>query len=200
MLLPWVWPVWPLNRIRRLNVIKQGAQRVLCLVLVKFPPYQYYCMKPSISIRRKIDTIYSFCREIMPVIFTWMWRSCITHTGERRLFLVLSHTLVNTDYGLVLVLALPLGVAVERSVHNFWNHFSFSSVSHTFLPEGVVIGLWNFARSLKSQKNKIGGKNKLRNPPTPCFFGLKVIFFWCAWEAHLNVPLSRAQHNCNWMI
>ena len=76
-----------------------------------------------------------------------MWRSCITHTGERRLFLVLSHTLENTDYGLVLVLALPLGVAVERSVHYFWNYFSSFPC-----PEGVVLGLRNFARRLKSQR------------------------------------------------
>ena len=64
------------------------------------------------------------------------------------------------------VRVLPLGVAAERSVHYFWDYFSFflSSPPHTFLPEGVVLGLWNFARSFKSQKNKIWGKKKLRTP------------------------------------
>ena len=38
------------------------------------------------------------------------------------------------------VRALPLGVDAERSVHYFWDYFS-SSVPHTFLPEGVVLGL-----------------------------------------------------------
>ena len=42
------------------------------------------------------------------------------------------------------VRALPLGVAAGRSVHYFCDYFSFlflSSVPHTFLPEGVVLGL-----------------------------------------------------------
>jgi hypothetical protein len=44
------------------------------------------------------------------------------------------------------VCALPLGDAVERSVHYFWDYFSsfflsfFLSGSHTFFPEGVVLG------------------------------------------------------------
>ena len=196
MLLAWVWLVWPLNRIRRMNVIEQGAQRVLCLLRINNIAWTLLFLSgikliPSIVFAEKL------CRWFSPECGVVVSH---TQTDRRTQTVFLLHTLENTDYGLVLVLALPLGVAVERSVHNFWNHFSFSSVSHTFLPEGVVIGLWNFARSLKSHKNKIGGKNKLRNPPTPCFFCLKAIFFWCAWEAHLNVPLSRAQHNCNWMI
>jgi hypothetical protein len=55
--------------------------------------------------------------------------------------------------------ALPLGVSAERSVHYIWYYFSFFflflSVPHTFLPEGVVLGL----------KNKIWGKKKDRDPP-----------------------------------
>ena len=41
------------------------------------------------------------------------------------------------------VRALPLGVTAERSVHYIWYYFSFflSSLPHTFLPEGVVLGL-----------------------------------------------------------
>ena len=40
------------------------------------------------------------------------------------------------------VRALPLGVAAERSVLYFWDFFFFfSSVPHTYLPEGVVLGL-----------------------------------------------------------
>ena len=40
------------------------------------------------------------------------------------------------------VRALPLGVAVEQSVHSFCDYFSFFfSLPHTFLPEGVVLGL-----------------------------------------------------------
>ena len=39
------------------------------------------------------------------------------------------------------VRALPLGVAAEQSVHYFWDYFSFLSVPHTFLQEGVVLGL-----------------------------------------------------------
>ena len=40
------------------------------------------------------------------------------------------------------VRVLPLGVAAERSVHYFWDYFSFLlSVPHTFLLEGVVLGL-----------------------------------------------------------
>ena len=41
------------------------------------------------------------------------------------------------------VCALPLGIAAERSVHYFWDYFSspfFLTGSHTFLPEGVVLG------------------------------------------------------------
>jgi hypothetical protein len=39
--------------------------------------------------------------------------------------------------------ALPLGVAAEQSVHYILLYFSFffSSVPHTFLPEGDVLGL-----------------------------------------------------------
>jgi hypothetical protein len=55
-----------------------------------------------------------------------------------------------------------LDVSAEWSVHYFWNNFSFLlSTPYTFLPEGVVQGLWNFACSVKSQKNKIWG-NKIR--------------------------------------
>ena len=49
------------------------------------------------------------------------------------------------DIGQSGVRALPLGVAVEPSVHYIWYYFSFLSfflsVPHTFLPEGVVLGL-----------------------------------------------------------
>ena len=39
------------------------------------------------------------------------------------------------------VCALPLGVARERSVHYVWDFLLlFFSGSHTFLPEGVVLG------------------------------------------------------------
>jgi hypothetical protein len=72
---------------------------------------------------------------------------------------------------------LPLGVAAERSVNIICYFvpsgvcalplgrccgmkcplylvlfFFFLSPPHTFLPEGVVLGLQNFARSFKSQK------------------------------------------------
>ena len=64
------------------------------------------------------------------------------------------------------VRALPLGIAAEQSVHYFWSIFweynhtepeynhteteynhtePISSVPNTFLPEGFVLGLWNFA-------------------------------------------------------
>ena len=41
------------------------------------------------------------------------------------------------------VRALPLGIAAEQSVHYFWDYFSSFLLSppHTFLPEGVVLGL-----------------------------------------------------------
>ena len=39
------------------------------------------------------------------------------------------------------VRALPLGIAAEQSVHYFGDYFSSSSVPHTLLPEGVVLGL-----------------------------------------------------------
>ena len=41
------------------------------------------------------------------------------------------------------VRALPLGVAAEQNVHYFWDYFSSFLLSppHTFLPEGVVLGL-----------------------------------------------------------
>ena len=45
--------------------------------------------------------------------------------------------------GLSEVRALPLGIAVERSVHYFWDYFFlpfFLSGSKTFLQEGVVLG------------------------------------------------------------
>ena len=49
---------------------------------------------------------------------------------------------VNEAFGPSKVRALPLGVAAEQSVHYFWDYFSFlSSGSHTFLLEGVVLGL-----------------------------------------------------------
>ena len=47
------------------------------------------------------------------------------------------------DFGPSGVRALPLGVAAELSVHYFWDYFSFSP-PHTFLPEGVIVGLQNF--------------------------------------------------------
>ena len=34
-----------------------------------------------------------------------------------------------------------LGVEAERSVHYFWDYFSFLSGSHTFLTEGGILGL-----------------------------------------------------------
>jgi hypothetical protein len=64
------------------------------------------------------------------------------------------------------VLALPLGVAAERSVHYFWDIF-FLLLTHTFLTERVVLGLCNCARSNKSHKNKILGEQKFRDPLTP---------------------------------
>ena len=61
------------------------------------------------------------------------------------------------------VRALPLGVAEKRSVLYVWYYFSsfLSSPPHNFLPEGVVLGLQNFAWSFKSHKNKIWGQKKL---------------------------------------
>ena len=50
---------------------------------------------------------------------------------------------INTFVGPSGVRALPLGVAVEQSVHYFWDYFSssfFFSVPHTVLQEGVVLG------------------------------------------------------------
>ena len=67
------------------------------------------------------------------------------------------------------VRALPLGVAAEQSVQYFGIifHFFLSSFSATyFLPEGVVLGLWNFAQSFKSQK-KLLGITKNWDPPFP---------------------------------
>jgi hypothetical protein len=52
-----------------------------------------------------------------------------------------------------------LGIGTAQAL-GFWDYFSFSfffSPPHTFLPEGVVLGLGNLARSCKSQKNKIWG-------------------------------------------
>ena len=62
-------------------------------------------------------------------------------------------------FGLSWVRALPLGVAVERGVYFIWYYFSsfLFFFSATFLLEGVVLGLWNFAQSFKSPKNKILG-------------------------------------------
>ena len=50
---------------------------------------------------------------------------------------------MNGENGPSEVRAPPLGVAVEQSVHYFGDYFSFffSSLPHTFLPEGVVLGL-----------------------------------------------------------
>ena len=47
---------------------------------------------------------------------------------------------------------LPLGVASEANVHYFcyFLSFLFFYTPHTFLPEGVVLGLWSFALSFKS--------------------------------------------------
>ena len=48
-------------------------------------------------------------------------------------------------FGLSGVSALPLDVAVERSVHYFWDFFLFfSSLPHTFLPEGVCPMIMKF--------------------------------------------------------
>ena len=96
------------------------------------------------------------------------------------------------------VRALPLGVAAKRSVHYIWYYFFsifFFSVPHTFLPEGVVLGLWN-------TNNKIRGKTKfLGPPPRPLGGTFLVFFFLCAWEAHAHVRVgpSWAQHNCYWI-
>ena len=59
----------------------------------------------------------------------------------------------------------------ERGPPSVRAEVSFLSVPHTFLPEGVVLGLRNFARSFKSQTNKIWGPKKFRSPPRP-WFGL----------------------------
>ena len=70
--------------------------------------------------------------------------------------------------------ALPLGVAAERSVHYFCDYYFFCSAPHTFLPEGVVIGLWNWNVS-SHNKNKIRGKNNFGTPLAllgPFFFSV----------------------------
>ena len=56
------------------------------------------------------------------------------------------------------VRALPLGVAGERSVHYFWDYFSFFllSGSNTFLPEGVVL-IPNSQKILRFHSKKILG-------------------------------------------
>ena len=143
MLLAWVWLVWPLNRIRRMNVIEQGAQRVLCLLRINNIAWTLLFLSgikliPSIVFAEKL------CRWFSPECGVVVSH---TQTDRRTQTVVLLHTLENTDYGLVLVLALPLGVAVERSVHYFWNYFSSFPC-----PEGVVLGLRYFARRLKSQR------------------------------------------------
>ena len=50
------------------------------------------------------------------------------------------------------VRALPLGVAAKRSVHYICDYFSFLSPPHTVLPEGIIVGLRNFAWGFKSHK------------------------------------------------
>ena len=42
----------------------------------------------------------------------------------------------------------------------------------TFLPEGFIVGVWNFAWGLNSQKNKIWGEQKFRGPR-----GVEFLFF-----------------------
>ena len=43
--------------------------------------------------------------------------------------------------------------------------FSLSLRRVTFLPEGVIVGFWNFAWGIKSQKNKILGEKNFGGPP-----------------------------------
>jgi hypothetical protein len=62
------------------------------------------------------------------------------------------------------VRALPLGVAAKQSVYYICDYFSSlffsSSLPHTFLPEGVIVGFQNFAWGFKSQKKiRFGVKN-----------------------------------------
>ena len=45
--------------------------------------------------------------------------------------------------------------ALQRNVVSTIFGIIFLSVPHTFLPEGVVLGFLNFARSCQSQKNNI---------------------------------------------
>ena len=54
------------------------------------------------------------------------------------------------------------------SVHYFWDYFfflSFFSVPHTFLPEGVVLWLWNLQGVLSHTKNNYWGEKKNSGPP-----------------------------------
>ena len=60
----------------------------------------------------------------------------------------------------------PWALQRECSVKYFWDSFSFFFLlGHilSFLPEGVVLGFWNFAWGFKSQKNKIWDEQNL--PP-----------------------------------
>ena len=72
------------------------------------------------------------------------------------------------NFGLSGVLALPLGMAAEQSVHYFCDYLSssfFLSVPHTFLSEGVMVGFKNVAWGFKShKKNKIWGKKNTELP------------------------------------
>jgi hypothetical protein len=73
--------------------------------------------------------------------------------------------------------------------------FFFLSPPHTFLPEGVVLGLWNFARSFMSQNNKIGGETRFSDHPSPLGGPFLVFFFSCAWEAHTHVWWGFHEHS-----
>ena len=76
--------------------------------------------------------------------------------------------LVNCDFGPSGLRALPLGVAAERSVHCIWYYFSsfffFFYQPHTFLTEGVVLGLWNVAKSFQSPQKRFGVKHNFVTP------------------------------------
>ena len=80
----------------------------------------YECLKWNVSPTQAVHTIQTI----------HMFSNTLSH----KIFMLIGPSRVR---------ALPLGAAAEQSVHSIWYYFSFlsSSVPHTFLPEGVVLGL-----------------------------------------------------------
>ena len=70
--------------------------------------------------------------------------------------------------------ALPLGVAAERSVHYIWDYFSFSFWDPYFFQEVVVLWLFNFAQSFKSQKRIRFGVKQIFGTPTIFLTGILI--------------------------